>query len=104
LAKLAFGTNFKTYFGGPGSQLIDPQSMGLLPVALESYESPFSFTFGDELIVSGALAVTSPACPLDVSAGILGLVAIHPKDRTRVVHLVAISASRGAAAKLVQKP
>ena len=103
LVKLAFGTYFKTYFGGLDSQLIEPATMGLLPVALESFEAPFSFTFGDELIVSGAMAVTSSATPLDVSAGILGIVAIHPTDKTRMVQLVAISASRGNA-KGLQKP
>jgi hypothetical protein len=95
LVKLAFGTNFKTFFGGLNAQLIlDPAKAGLIPVALESLEAPFSFSLGDELIVSGVMAVTSPTTPLDVSAGILGLVAIHPKDKTRMVQLVAISASR----------
>lgn len=95
LVKLAFGAKFKTFFGGPDARLIDPAKAGLIPVALEAFEAPFSFALGDEPIVSGVMAVTSPTTPLDVSAGILGLVAVHPKDKTRMVQLVAISATRG---------
>jgi hypothetical protein len=69
--------------------------LGLLPVALEVFEVPFSFSLDNDPIISGAMAVTSPDAPLDVSAGILGLVAVHPRDKTRMVHLVAISATRG---------
>jgi hypothetical protein len=97
MVKLAFGTKFKTSFGGGNSQPIDPAKAGLLPVAYDSFEMPVSFSLGDNLIVSGVVAVTAPVPPLDVSAGILGLIAVHPKDRTRVVELVAISAQRGAA-------
>jgi hypothetical protein len=93
--KLAFGSHFKTSIGGREAQLVDPAKLGLLPVALETFEVPFSFSLDNDPIVSGAMAVTSPSAPLDVSAGILGLVAVHPKDKTRMVHLVALSASRG---------
>lgn len=93
--KLAFGSHFKTSLGGREAHLIDPPKVGLLPVALETFEAPFSFSLDHDPIVSGAMAVTAPGAPLDVSAGIIGLVAVHPKDKTRMVHLVAISATRG---------
>ncbi|HEY4248893.1 MAG TPA: hypothetical protein VGM64_18865 [Lacunisphaera sp.] len=93
--KLAFGSHFKTSLDGRRAQLIDPAKSGLLPVALETFQVPFSFSLDNDPIVSGVMAVTSPGAPLDVSAGILGLVAIHPKDQTRMVQLVAISATRG---------
>ncbi len=85
----------KTYFGGGNTQLIDPVKVGMLPVGLETFDGPFSFTLDRDPIVGGAMVVTSPGAPLDVSAGILGLIAVHPKDKTRTVHLVAISAVRG---------
>jgi hypothetical protein len=93
--KLAFGSHFKTSLSGREAQLVDPAKLGLLPVALETFEVPFSFSLDHDPIVSGIMVVTSPGAPLDVSAGILALVAVHPKDRTRMVHLVAISATRG---------
>lgn len=102
-AKLAFGGHFRTSLGGREAQLVDPAKMGLLPVALETFEVPFSFSLDRDPIVSGAMAVTAPGAPLDVSAGIIGLVAVHPKDKTRMVHLVAISATRGNS-KSAQKP
>lgn len=98
LAKLAFGTNFQTFFGGQETQLItDPAKAGLLTGTLETLQAPFSFSLGNDPIVSGVMAVTSPTTLLDVSAGILGLVAVHPKDKTRMVQLVAISATHGTA-------
>ncbi len=103
LVKLAFGGHFKTFFGGPNTRLIDPVKAGLLPVPLETFEVPISFTLENDLIVTGVMVVTAPASPLDVSAGILAMVAIHPNDKTRVVHLVAISASPGKV-KANQKP
>lgn len=96
LAKLAFGTHFQTFFGGKGSQLItDPAKAGLIPVTLEVFEAPFSFSLGKDPIVGGVLVVTSPTPPLDVSAGVLGVIAVHPKDATRMVQVVALGAVRG---------
>lgn len=104
LVKLAFGTHFQIFFGGQESQLIThPANAGLIPVAHEVLQAPFSFSLGNEPIVTGVMAVTSPTTPLDVSAGILGLIAAHPKDNTRMVQLVAISATRGNH-KRVQTP
>jgi hypothetical protein len=97
LPKLAWGTQFKTWFGGLNKAPIDPGAVGCLPVYLESFDAPFSFAFGDDSIVSGAMLVTKPMPPLDVSAGILGLIAVHPDDKTRVVELRAISSTRGSA-------
>jgi hypothetical protein len=97
LAKLATGTQFMTYFGGPDTKSVDPAKLGLLPVALEAFDAPFSFGFGKDPIVSGGMVVTRPLPPLDTTAGILGMVAIHPKDPTRQVHAVVISGVRGAA-------
>ncbi|MEO6992968.1 MAG: hypothetical protein ABI273_05040 [Lacunisphaera sp.] len=93
--KLAFGSHFKTWLDGRGARLIDPAKAGLLPVALETFQVPFSFSLDRDPIVSGLMVVTSPGAPLDVSAGILALVAVHPQDRTRMVQMVAISATRG---------
>lgn len=95
LAKLAFGAEFMTAFGGPDSRPLDPASVGLLPVGLESFEVPYSFALARDPIVSGWMAVTAPNPPLEVTAGILGLIAIHPQDPTRVVEVQLISSTRG---------
>jgi hypothetical protein len=95
LVKLAFGTSFRTTFGGPDARLIQPERLGLLPVGLESFEVPYRFAFGPDEIVSGWMVVSRPVAPLDVSAGILALIAFHPKDPTRAVELVVLAADRG---------
>ncbi|MEO6002254.1 MAG: hypothetical protein ABIZ04_09240 [Opitutus sp.] len=95
LAKLATGSQFKTYFGGPQTKAVDPGRIGLVPVATEAFDAPFSFSFGSDLIVSGGMVVSKPIPPFDTTAGILGLLAVHPKDPTRQVHIAIISGVRG---------
>ena len=58
LAKLATGTQFMTFFGGPNTQAVDPAKLGLVPVALEAFDAPFSFGFGADAIVTGVMVVT----------------------------------------------
>lgn len=96
LSKLAFGAHFKTNFGGRDRGFVDSGKLGFLPVPMASFDVPFSFQFDKELIVSGAMLVTKPAPPLDVSAGILAILAFHPTDKTRAVELRAIASTRGA--------
>lgn len=103
LAKLAFGAQFMTIFGGPDSRPLDPASVGLLPVGLESFEVPYFFALAQDRIVSGWMVVTTPNPPLDVTAGILALTAVHPKDPTRVVEVQLISAARAAVKPLPNK-
>jgi hypothetical protein len=95
LAKLATGTLFTTSFNGADPLSVDPAKLGLVPVSTEAFNAQFSFAFGDHRIVSGAMIVTKPVPPFDTTAGILGLVAQHPKDPNRQVHIVIISGSRG---------
>lgn len=95
LAKLATGTHFMTNFGGPNTHSADPAKLGLVPVALEAFDAPFSFGFGHDPIVTGAMVVTSPIPPYDTTAGVLALVARHPKDPNRQVHVAIISSIRG---------
>jgi hypothetical protein len=97
LAKLATGTQFMTFFGGPNTQAVDPAKLGLVPVALEAFDAPFSFGFGADAIVTGVMVVTKPMPPFDTTAGILAMIAIHPKDPNRQVHIAVISGVRGAA-------
>lgn len=93
LAKQAFGTRFKTYLGGPGTSDLDPAAAGLLPVKQAALEAPFGFSLGNDKIVSGVMVVTTPRPPLDVSAGILALFAVHPTDPTRAVEVVLLGAN-----------
>jgi hypothetical protein len=95
LLKALRGTKFLTHLGGGRSRPVDPAHFGLLPVSTAAFELPFSMAFGGDAIVSGRLIVTGPQPPLDVSAGILGLIAVHPKDNGRMVHLALLSATRG---------
>jgi hypothetical protein len=95
LAKVATGTIFMTSFNGADPLLVDPAKLGLVPVSTEAFNAQFSFGFGDHPIVSGAMIVTKPMPPFDTTAGILGLIARHPKDPNRQVHIVIISGSRG---------
>ena len=94
LTKLATGTHFMTAFGGGKSEMIEPRERGLLPVHSESFAAPFQFSLGHEPIVYGAMVVTAPKPPLDVTAGILALHAIHPKDATRTVDVTVIATRR----------
>lgn len=95
LAKLATGTRFMTSFGGANAKAIDPAKLGLLPVSTEAFDAPFSFGFGSDGIVTGVMVVTKPTPPLDTTAGILALIAIHPKNPHRQVHIAIIGAARG---------
>lgn len=95
LAKLATGTHFMTSLGGPNTRPAEPAKLGLVPVPMETLEAPFAFSFDRVAIVAGTLVVTSPTPPLDTTAGILALLAIHPKDATRQVHIAVISSVRG---------
>lgn len=95
LAKLATGTQFMTAFGGANTRAIDPAKLGLVPVPTEAFDAPFSFGFGHDPIVTGLMVVTKPMPPLDTTAGILSLIAVHPKDPRRQVHIGIISAVRG---------
>ncbi len=95
LALLVVGTQFKTALGNGQTHPIDPGALGLIPVKLECFSIPFEIRFGNDPLVVGALAVTAPSPPLDVSAGILGLLAVNPKDHRRMVQVVLISAQQG---------
>jgi len=95
LSKIATGTHFVTSFGLGQTRLIDPATIGLIPVSTESFDAPFSFAFGDDPIVTGLMVVTKPMPPLDTTAGILAMIAVHPEDATRQVHIALISAVRG---------
>lgn len=95
LVKMATGTMFKTSLGGSSSHALDPAKKGLIPVATESFDAPFLFQFGDHMIVKGRMVVSAPIPPFDTTAGVLAVVAVHPKDSTRVVHLAVITAVRG---------
>jgi hypothetical protein len=99
LAKVALGGHFMTSFGGGDQGPIDPAAFGLLPVGLESFDVPYSFSLAKDLIVRGWMVVTAPTPPLDVTAGILALSAIHPKDPSRVVEIRLISSMRGGKTK-----
>ncbi|HEU5080337.1 MAG TPA: hypothetical protein VFT72_14090 [Opitutaceae bacterium] len=96
LAKLAFGANFKTYIGGPATMRINLNEVGLMPVGLGAYDAGFWFALDDDPIVAGAVAVTSPNPPIDTSAGIMAMIAVHPKDASRMVQLKIISAEAGS--------
>ncbi len=95
LAKVATGTMFQTFLGGPSTQRLDPAKIGLIPVATETLDAPFQFQFGYDPIVSGRLVVSTPTPPFDTTAGVLALVGVHPQDARRVVHMITIAAVRG---------
>jgi hypothetical protein len=97
LAKLATGTQFRTFLGGASTETIDPAKAGLIPVSTETIDAPFAFGFGDDPIVSGRIVVSTPLPPFDTTAGVLAILAVHPKKPARVVHVVIISAVRGPA-------
>jgi hypothetical protein len=97
LALLVVGTQFKTMLGNGQTHPVDPGAFGLMAVKLECFSIPFEIFFGTDSLVFGELAVTAPSSPLDVCAGILGLLAVNPKDHRRMVQVVIISAQRGHA-------
>jgi hypothetical protein len=94
LAKLATGTIFMASFGGADPLAVNPAELGMAPVSTEAFNTYFSFAFGEHPIVSGAMIVTKPVPPFDTTAGILGLMAKHPKDVNRQIHVLVISGSR----------
>lgn len=98
LAKLATGTQFTTFLGGESSRAVDPASMGLLPIGSEAFDAPFAFQLGAEPIVSGRIVVSHPSPPFDTSAGVLALLAVHPKHPARIVQVAMITAARGPTA------
>lgn len=97
LAKMALGTVFYMGIDGVNSKVLDPAQVNLPPIARECLEAPFLFSFDHRAISHGALVVTTPKPPLDLSAGILGAIAVHPKDRTRMVQASVISIIRSSA-------
>lgn len=98
LAKVATGTKFKSSLGGAAARPVDPGKMGLAPVTTETFQTPFSFEFGSDPILSGVMVVTSPLPPYDTSAGILAILAIHPKDPVRQVQVIIVGGTRGPVA------
>lgn len=84
-AALTGKANLATNIGN--ARAVDPTALGLMPVKSDVFLFDYSMAFGGTPVVEGALVVTAPAPPLDVSAGILGFIAAHPKDPRRAVHL-----------------
>lgn len=97
LAKLATGTRFKASLGNGQSRPVDPVRYGLPPVSYECFNLGFSMLFGDDPMTSGEMIVTRPRPPLDVTAGVLALLAVNPKDTSRMVHVVVIAMQHGPA-------
>jgi len=97
LALLLVGSQFKTVLGNGQTHPIDPGAFGLMPVKQQCFSVPFEILFRTDPIVFGELAATAPSPPLDVSAGILGLLAVNPKDHRQMVQVVIISTQRGPA-------
>jgi hypothetical protein len=97
LAKLAWGAHFKTGFGGMDRGPLNSIPDGIIPVPFEVFDVPFAYAFDKDRIVSGAMLVTRPLPPLDVGAGIIAIIAVHPDDKTRAVELRAIASARGPA-------
>ena len=95
LAKVVTGTTFRAGLGGAETRAVDPATFGLMPVGLEAFAMPYSMAFGEDPILLGEMVVVAPLPPLDVSAGILGLIAINPKDHRKMVHVVVVSAKSG---------
>jgi len=93
LMKLATGTHFTTRFGGGGE--INPAGTGLLQVSTPAFQCPVTFSFDKEEMVYLEMVVTSPRPPLDTSAGIIGMIAVHPKEHKRVVQMILIGTERG---------
>ena len=94
LAKLAFGTIFKTNMSVLHGGSVDPAPIGLMPVALEAFSMQYGLSFGEDPVVHGEMIVTKPVPPLDVCAGVLGLVAVSPRDSKRLVQINILSAQR----------
>lgn len=104
IAKLAFGSKFQTYFGAMEENVVDPTKLGIIPVPAVCYEAPFTFSLEQAPIMNGSMLVTKPAPPLDLSAGIVALLAVHPKDRARVVEIRAISSQLAVARSPTSNP
>jgi hypothetical protein len=97
LARLATGTSFAVGFGEPIR--LDPIPPALLSVGHETFQLPYAFSLGRDHLVDGVMAVTSPTPPLDVCAGIIAFMAVHPSHPDRVVEAIAISATGTPGAK-----
>jgi len=88
LAKSAFGAGPNTQFFLNDSLCpLKASEAGLLEVGAEVFQVPFEMSLQGTALVDCFMAVTRPVPPLDVSAGILALVAFHPKDPGRVIEL-----------------
>jgi hypothetical protein len=88
MAKAAFGAGPNTqFFLNDTLCRIRPAEFGLLDPGLETYQVPFEMSLQGTTLVNCFIAVTRPVPPLDVSAGIIGLVAFHPKDIRKVIEL-----------------
>ncbi len=95
LAKVVTGTHFKAALGNGQSHSVDPLRYGLPAVSYECFTLGFSMAFGDDPMTSGEMIVTRPIPPLDVTAGVLALLAVNPNDTSRMVHMVVIGSARG---------
>jgi len=88
LAKSAFGAGPNTqFFLNDGLCPLKASDAGIVEPGFEIFQVPFEMSLQGTSLVNCFMAVTRPVPPLDVSAGILALVAIHPKDTTRVIEL-----------------
>jgi hypothetical protein len=95
LAKVVTGTRFKAALGNGQSHSVDPLRYGLPAVGDECFNLGFSMAFGDDAMTAGEMIVTRPRPPLDVTAGVLALIAVNPRDTSRMVHLVMVGSQRG---------
>jgi hypothetical protein len=97
LTKYLAGARFHGGLGGPKTRAVNPAELGMMSVPLEGFAIPYSMRFASDLIVQGELIVVSPVPPLDVTAGVLGLIAQNPKHPEKMVHLIVIGATDGEA-------
>ena len=93
LMKLATGTHFMTRMAE--GREINPTGSGLLQVSTPAYQNSVTFSFDKEAMVYADMVVTRPRPPLDTSAGIIAMIAVHPKEHKRVVQMVLIGTERG---------
>jgi len=88
MAKAAFGAGPHTQFYLNDTLCqIQAREAGLLETGFDAYQVPFEMSLQGSALVNCMMGVTRPVPPLDVSAGILALVAFHPKDTRRVIEL-----------------
>lgn len=88
MAKAAFGAGPHTQFYLNETLCpLQAREAGLLETGFEAYQIPFEMSLQDSTLVNCMMGVTRPVPPLDVSAGILALVAFHPKDARRVIEV-----------------